>query len=85
VAKLKQKKISRNYRVTHLFDLIVKRGAKILGTSEANFIELCVLNCAEEYIRTRKRVERLSTVTGEDDLSGWVDEAARQLRNRLTK
>jgi len=84
VAKSKfSKKVSRNYRVSTLFDLIVKRGAKIFGSSEADFVELCVLGEAESVIFKRRALEKIA-VSGEDrELSEWITEASKQLHDRL--
>jgi hypothetical protein len=80
---LKHKKVSRNYRVSALFDLIVKRGSKLLGSSESDFLELCVLSKAEEAIALRKGLETLAK--DDKELTGWVLESSRQLYDRITK
>ena len=40
----REKKVPRNYRITQLADFIIKRAAREINSSEAEFIEMCVLD-----------------------------------------
>lgn len=59
-AKRREKKVPRNYRISSLADFIIKRGAKELNTSEAELIEMCVLDKCAELIVRHNLLKRLS-------------------------
>lgn len=71
-----EKRIARSYRLLPLVDKIIKRHASALGTSEAEMIEMCVLEHA--LALTHRRA--VLTAVAKSDSPKITDEirAARQ-------
>lgn len=54
-------KIQRTYRIEGLVDGVIKRSAEVIGRSEADYIELCVLAQTEFVLSKVAFMERLGS------------------------
>lgn len=78
----REKKVPRNYRISSLADIIIKRGAKELNTSEAELIEMCVLDKCAELIVRHNLLKRLSV---EKDLPADLVEVIKVAQREMCK
>lgn len=84
--KRREKKVPRNYRISSLADFIIKRGAKELNTSEAELIEMCVLDKCAELIVRHNLLKRLSLETDlPADLVEIIKDAQREMFERWSR
>jgi hypothetical protein len=79
----REKKVPRNYRITPLADFIIKRAAGEVNASEAELIEMCVLDKCLELIIRHNLLKRLSLKTDfPHDLSQLIKRAQREMFDR---
>jgi hypothetical protein len=79
----REKKVPRNYRITSLADFIIKRAARELNTSEAELIEMCVLDRALELIARHNLLKRLTLKRDfPPDLTKIIRDAQLEMFNR---
>ena len=57
---MNHKKVKRDYWMAPYVDAVIRSGARELNESQSGFLELCVLDRAEDLIRTRKLLKRLA-------------------------
>ena len=82
----REKKVPRNYRISSLADFIIKRGARELNTSEAELIEMCVLDKCAELIVRHNLIKRLSLEKDlPSDLSEIIKGAQREMFDRWSQ
>lgn len=85
-AKRREKKVPRNYRINSLVDFIIKCGARELKTSEAELIEMCVLDKCLELITRHNLLRRLSREKDlPSELSAIIQDAQREMCDRWTQ
>lgn len=81
--QMKQKRISRTYRISVLTDRLVKAVAVETGNSEASVLEYCVLDRVEHMIGRYKLLDRLvSEEQLPTNIRHLVQEARTELCNR---
>ena len=79
----REKKVPRSYRMSSLVDFIIKRAANELNTSEAELIEMCVLDKCLELIVRHNLLKRLSLEKDfPAELTEFINDARREMFER---